>query len=192
MADTKEGIHFDAVIPDAKYANLTYEQRAMRYVPVARKLGLSAVQQKQLSALDAEQERKTQKLVGEVLKLPPDQRTRPELMGKAAEIRKETRQRIEALLTPQQREMLKGYEFRSWALTLLRTSLPEHPADAGFDVKEKITLNEQQMAILRRVLQDINTKLEVNSRELVRKASEILTVDQQDKIRDFLVKQGTW
>ncbi len=189
---TKEGGHFNWVVPDAKYANLASEQRAIQYTPVAKKLELTAHQQKQLSALDAEQESKTEKLLGETLKLPQDQRNRPEVSEKAARIRKETRQRIDAILTPRQRDVLKDHKTESWALKVFRQSLPENPNTAAFGSQQKITLNEQQLAIVRRVLQDVATKMELNNRESDRRSSDILTEEQQNKIRDYYIKLRAW
>jgi hypothetical protein len=154
---------------------------------------LSAPQQKQFSALEAEHQKETEKLVGEVLKLSPDQRKQSEVREKAARIREETRRRIQTLLTPQQWATLKDNEFRETAPTVLReTVLPERtfgPAKSP-GVQKKIALDDQQLATLRRLFEDYEAGRERRYQEANRKAFDVLTPQQQDEIRAVMDRQG--
>jgi ribosomal protein S15P/S13E len=75
---------------------------------------------------------------------------------------------------------------------VLGRSLPGQPTGASLGIQQKITLSEQQIAILRRALQDVTTKMERNNQDYERRSSEILTVEQQNKIRDYLIKLRAW
>ncbi|MGA2033327.1 MAG: LamG-like jellyroll fold domain-containing protein [Thermoguttaceae bacterium] len=191
------GAMFFPVASEAKDANLVKEQRDLRYnKPIADKLALNADQQKQFSALDAEHQKESEKLFAEVKKLSPDERKRPEIREKAAKMRKETRRRIKALLTPQQRATLEDEDFRPMAAKWLIWKIA--PPEGSFTTVEipgllqKIALNDQQIAALRRIGADLETNDYRLDQETSRKAFEVLTPQQQDKLREVVAKQQGW
>ncbi|MGO9115971.1 MAG: M56 family metallopeptidase [Thermoguttaceae bacterium] len=186
---------FEWVPPEMKNANLVREEGELQDETIAKRVGLATEQRKQLSALDAEHQRKTQQLVLEVLKLSPEQRRRPEVREKAARMRNETRQRTVALLTPQQWAALKDIDFGGGAFTILRGIIfPETTFDKVTDpkVQKKIALSDQQMAALRRIYEDFEIDQNRIGQELDRKTFDVLTPQQQDKIREYLVKTRGW
>ena len=186
---TKEGLHLSLAAPEPKNVNAVQQQFELRYEPTAKKLELTADQRKQLSAIDAEQQSKTEKLLGEARKFPHDQRTGPEVQEKAAQIRQDVRQSIQAILTPEQSTALKETEFGMGAVLVL--ILPE-PNNTGANLQQKMALNEQQLAIVRRVREEFDAYLIHGNDELNRKSFEVLTTEQRNKIRDFLAKQRGW
>ncbi len=191
--DVGNGLMLNAVAPEAKNANMVQAERELGYKPVADKVGLNAAQQKQFSVIDAEHQKKTEEFVGEVRKLSPDQRKQPEVREKAARMRAETRRQIQDLLTPQQRGTLREYEFREWLPILLQeTALPEESFGSvkSPGVQKRIALNDEQVASLRRVFKDYEIGEERSYRETGRRAFDVLTPQQQEKMIEVINKWG--
>jgi autotransporter-associated beta strand protein len=146
----------------------------------AQQLGLSTDQRKQLAEVAAEYQKETEKLRGEMLKLSPDQRKRPEFQEKGPRMLQDTRRRIEALLTPQQLTALKEMIFRGTAFGML----------AGPGVQEKIGLGDQQKANIQRIYQDEADKRVRLYREVQEKSFALLTPPQQKKLRAEMDRRG--
>jgi beta-lactamase regulating signal transducer with metallopeptidase domain len=147
---------------------------------IAQRLGLSADQRKQLTQVEREHRGETAKLAGEIKKLPPDQRKRPEFHEKALRMLEAVRRRTEAVLTPQQLAALKDMVFRRRVFGTL--------ADPNEEVK--IGLNDQQKAAAKRINEEPANQYDRILREAARKLIGVLTPQQQDKIREVLDQQG--
>ncbi len=147
---------------------------------IAQRLGLNADQRKQLAAIEREHRGEVEKLAGEIKKLSPDQRKRPDVQQRALRMLEAVRQRTEAVLSPQQLAALKEIVFRRRAFSTL--------ADPKAAVK--IGLNDQQKAAVKRINEEPANKYDRILREAARKLIGVLTPQQQDKIREVMDRQG--
>lgn len=147
---------------------------------IAKRLGLSADQRKQLTQVAGEHRGETEKLAREIKKLSPDQRKRPEFQQKARRMLEAVRRRTEAVLTPQQLAALQETVFRRRAFSTL--------ADPKVEVK--IGLDDQQKAAVKRINEEPAIRQDRILREAERKLFGVLTPQQQEKIREVIDRQG--
>ena len=161
-------------------------------------LGLSADQERQLSDIASNAQAELLKIHQEEEKVDSDFRsaddvparrdqTEKQLRQKMFELRRETwklnknvREKIEALLTPQQlaavRENLFGAPGSRW------------PAFGEFQAR--IGLNEQEKAEIRRIDREFQEEYRSNVGELWKKSLEVLAPEQQEKLRAELDRRG--
>ena len=147
---------------------------------IAQQLGLSADQRKQLAAVAGEHRSETEKLAGEIKKLSPDQRKRPEFQQKALRMLDAVRRRTEAVLTPQQLAALKEMVLRRRAFSTL--------ADPNVEVR--IGVDDPQKAAVKGINEEPASRQDRILREAERKLFGVLTPQQRDKIREILDRQG--
>jgi tetratricopeptide (TPR) repeat protein len=140
-----------------------------------KELGISAAQQKQLVEIANRFHADQEKLIQTTRELSPEERKKqgPDLQRADKMLKKNGRQRIEALLTPQQLAALKDHMFRDMADAFL--------SDPG--VQEKIGLSEQEKAELKGVTRSWWEAMIPATCETYEKVRGVLTPQQQEKLR---------
>ncbi|MGA2797849.1 MAG: hypothetical protein ABSE63_09740 [Thermoguttaceae bacterium] len=152
---------------------------------IRRSLGLSGDHEKQLKEIAGKYDNAIQKLYQEIQKLPPEEQTKkqPELREESLRMQKQVRRQIEALITPDQLAKLKNRMFNGWAIIRL---MDDH-------VQEEIGLSAQQKTALNRISlisQDRQDKVGLISQEMCEKELAVFTPQQQDILREELVRHG--
>jgi hypothetical protein len=108
------------------------------------------------------------------------QRKQREFRRESARLTKDVRQKIEALLTPQQLAGLKDILFRMWSFGSLINP----------DDQKNLGLSDQQKTDLQRIDREFQEKAEKNEQEMFKKALDILTPGQQEKLHEELDHRG--
>jgi hypothetical protein len=149
---------------------------------VRKTLGLSADQEKQLREIATDSQARKKEFDREAKELTEAELYRKlrEFEGEKMRITKEARQKIEALLTPEQLVKLKDDLFHTEAFGWL--IVPE--------VQDKIGLSNQQKAEINRLNQEWKEKTKRFEQELDAKEFGFLTPGQQDTLREEFDRRG--
>ncbi len=172
---TDSVIEKDYIILPVVYENLGL-------AAVRKTLGLSPDQEKQLKEIASNSQIEMEKLSRKLRNLAPEEQQRKmnEYQLESAKLAKEIRQKIEALLTPEQLAALKDNQFRSQAFGWL--IIPQ--------VQDKIGLSDRQKADIYHISKDLLEKSDRFDQELFAKELGLLTPGQQEKLREELDRRG--
>jgi hypothetical protein len=145
---------------------------------IQEEVGLSAQQRRGVADLFAKFRANMQQNAARVQSLPREQQAEEmaALREKASEQLDLTRRRIEALLSPQQLEMLEKIDFRMRALTMLMNS----------NTLEQLRLSSEQKEKLHAVYEQMEQKVQTVQRDISDKVVDVLTPEQRQHLKHMI------